>query len=83
MGFGPKDNIDRLLLNKYQKVQVENHELSKSMAVPPQKVLSAMNDIADVQRTMVLMQTRLNDICSELNAKSAHYKSYQLKRRRA
>lgn len=83
MGFGPKDNIDRLLLNKYQKAQVDNHELSKNMTVPAKEVLSAMNDFADVQRTMLFVQTHLNSVCSELNSKAAHYKSYTLRRRRA
>ena len=83
MGFAPKDNIDRLLLNKYQKGQVDNVELSKNMTVPAKEVLNAMNDFADVQRTMLFVQAKLNDVCSELNSKSARYKSYSLKRRRA
>ena len=83
MGFATKDNIDRLLLNKYQKAQVVNVGLSKNMTVPATEVLNAMNDFADVQRTMLFVQAKLNDFCSELNSKSARYKSYSLKRRRA
>lgn len=83
MGFAPKDNIDRLLLNKYQKAQVDNVELSKNMTIPAKEVLNAMSDYADVQRTMLFVQSKLNDVCSELNSKAARYRSYSLKRRRA
>ncbi len=73
MGFiGAKDNIDRLLVKKYAKERVDNHELMASM-VSPEKMMSAMADYSDVTRNMFALQQRLTRACSTINAMSAQY----------
>ena len=52
---------------------MDNHEALESM-VDPQKMLSAMNDVAMVQRNMFALSQRLEDACYAVNARVARYK---------
>ena len=73
MGYiGAKDNIDRLLVKKYAKERVDNHEIMSSM-VSPEKMMSAMADYSDVSRNMFALQQKLTRACSTINAMNAQY----------
>ena len=73
MAVGARDYIDKLLVKKYADEKVDNHEAVESM-VDPQKMLEAMNDVAEVQKNMFLISQRLYATCYAINAK-ARYKS--------
>lgn len=73
MAVGARDYIDKLLVKKYADEKVDNHEALESM-VDPQKMLSAMNDVAMVQRNMFALSQRLEDACYAVNARVARYK---------
>ena len=71
MAVGARDKIDRELVRKYAKLKMDNPETTK--LVDSQKMLSAMNDYALMQRSMIDMNARLKDICSDVTSKSAVY----------
>ncbi len=71
MAIGAKDKIDRELVKKYAKLKMDNPETTK--LVDSQKMLSAMNDYAEMQRSMIDMNTKLKDICSSVTSKSVVY----------
>lgn len=72
MAIGAKDRIDKLLVQKYAKEKVDNHDLSATSMVDPEKMMEAMNDFAAVQRNMLLMSNRLSELCSSINSKSRY-----------
>jgi hypothetical protein len=72
MAVGAQDRIDKLLVKKYAKEQVDNHELGISSMVDPEKMMSAMNDYAAVQRNMFAMSNKLAFLCSGINAKARY-----------
>ena len=72
MTIGARDRIDQLLVKKYAKEQVDNHELIAASMVDPQKMMDAMNDYAAVQRNMLVISNNLADFCSALKAKSRY-----------
>lgn len=74
MAVGARDYIDKLLVKKYADEKVDNHEALESM-VDPQKMLSAMNDVAMIQRNMFALSQRLEDACYAVNARVARYKN--------
>lgn len=71
MAVGAKDKIDRELVKKYAKLKMDNPETTK--LVDSQKMLSAMNDYAAMQRNMLDMNSKLKDICSNVTSKSVVY----------
>ena len=71
MAIGAKDKIDRELVKKYAKLKMDNPETTK--LVDSQKMLSAMNDYALMQRQMFEMNNKLKDICSDVTSKSVVY----------
>ena len=71
MAIGAKDKIDRELVKKYSKLKMDNPETTK--LVDSQKMLSAMNDYAMMQRSMIDMNTKLKDICNDVTSKSVVY----------
>ncbi len=71
MGIGAKDKIDKELVKKYSKLKMDNPETTK--LVDSQKMLSAMNDYAMMQRSMIEMNSKLKDICSDVTSKSVVY----------
>ncbi len=74
MALGPKDNIDRLLVEKYANEKVNNYDNLPSM-VDPDEMLGAMNDYADMHRTMLDLRNKLKNVCSKVNSSSANYRS--------
>ncbi len=71
MAFGAKDKIDRELVKKYLKVKMDNPDTTK--LVDAQKMLSAMDDYASMQKGFLDMNSKLKDICSNVTSKSAVY----------
>lgn len=71
MAIGARDKIDKELVKKYAKLKMDNPETTK--LVDSQKMLSAMNDYAMMQRSMLDMNAKLKDICSNVTSKSAVY----------
>ena len=77
MAVGARDYIDKLLVKKYADEKVDNHESMESM-VDPQKMLEAMNDVAEIQRNMFMLSQKLCTTCYAINAKAARYKTKQI-----
>lgn len=73
MAVGAQDYIDQLLVKKYAKEQVDNHENITSM-IQPEKMMSAMNDYSTVSRNMFALSNKLQAACRSINAISAQYK---------
>ena len=71
MAVGARDKIDRELVRKYSKLKMDNPETTK--LVDSQKMLAAMNDYAMMQRSMLDMNNKLKDICSDVTSKSVVY----------
>lgn len=72
MAVGARDYIDKLLVKKYAGEKVDNHEAMQSM-VNPEKMLEAMNDVANIQRNMFMLSQKLSSTCYAINAKAARY----------
>lgn len=71
MPIGARDKIDRDLVRKYAKLKMDNPDTTK--LVDSQKMLSAMDDYAAMQRSMIDMNSKLKDICSNVTSKSVVY----------
>ena len=71
MAIGARDYIDKLLVKKYADEKVDNHEAMESM-VDPDKMLDAMNDVANIQRNMFLLSQKLSATCYAINAKARY-----------
>ena len=69
--IGAKDKIDQLLVQKYAMEKVDNSSLAT--LVDSNKMLETITDYADMQRNMLTLNARLQNVCSALNAKSAIY----------
>ena len=74
MAIGARDRIDRLLVEKYQTEQVDNHEIEYNM-VDAREMMSAMNDYASIQRNMIALSSRLKMVCYSVNANNAQYRT--------
>ncbi len=72
MAIGAKDRIDKLLVQKYAKEKVDNHDLGVASMVSPEKMMDAMNDYAAVQRNMLMMSSRLSELCAGVKSKSRY-----------
>lgn len=72
MAIGAKDRIDKLLVQKYAKEKVDNHDLGVASMVDPEKMMGAMNDYASIQRNMLLLSGRLSDLCAGVMSKSRY-----------
>ena len=71
MAIGARDRIDKELVRKYAKVKMDNPDTTK--LVDSQKMLSAMDDYAAMQKGFMDMNSRLKDICYNVTSKSAAY----------
>lgn len=71
MAIGPKDQLDRLLVQKYAMEKVDNS--SVDTLVDSKKMLETINDFADMQRNMLALNARLQNVCSAINSKAAVY----------
>ena len=76
MAVGAQDVLDKKLVMKYASKQVENHDDIVSKMIDPNKMMETMNDVAEVQRSMLAMSNKLASICAQINSK-ARYKSGQ------
>ena len=72
MAIGANDYIDKMLVQKYQTEQVDNHD-NPDAIVQPEEMLGAMNDYASTVRAMVDLQQRLSVACYAINARTARY----------
>ena len=77
MAIGARDYIDKLLVKKYADEKVDNHEAMESM-VNPEKMLEAMNDVANIQRNMSMLSQKLCSTCYAINARAARYQKKEV-----
>ena len=74
MAIGARDDIDKLLVEKYSQEKVDNHEDNAfTSKVSADDMLSAMNATANHYRNMLLLNQRLTMVCYGVVAKSARY----------
>jgi len=74
MAVGARDYIDKLLVEKYSKEKVDNHEDDALVSrVNADDMMSAMNKSANHYRDMIALNNRLSMICYGVVAKSARY----------
>ena len=74
MAVGARDHIDKLLVQKYQSLQVDNH--NNINQIDEQEMLDKMQTVAQDKVAMMKYQDRLNELGNKLLAKSA-YKNYR------
>ena len=74
MAVGARDHIDKLLVQKYQTLQVDNH--NNINQIDEQAMLDNMQKAAQDNLTMLKYQQKLGHLGKELLAKSA-YKNYR------
>ena len=74
MAVGARDYIDKLLVEKYSKEKVDNHEDDALVSrVNADDMMNAMNTSANHYRDMIALNNRLSMICYGVVAKSARY----------
>lgn len=73
MAVGPNDYIDQLLVRKYSKEQVDNHDAIVSM-VDPEKMLETMTDYATMSRNMLALNQKLGSVCAKVKAMNTPYR---------
>ena len=74
MAIGARDFIDKLLVEKYAKEKVDNHnEDALTSKVSADDMMSAMGVSANNFRTMLALNNRLTMVCYGVVAKSAKY----------
>ena len=74
MAVGARDHIDKLLVQKYQSLQVDNHDNINQ--IDEQEMLDKMETLAQAQVVMLKYKEKLNELGKKLLAKSA-YKNYR------
>lgn len=74
MAVGARDHIDKLLVQKYQSLQVDNHDNINQ--IDEQEMLKQMETVAQAKITMLKYQERLKELGNKLLAKKA-YKNYR------
>ena len=74
MAVGARDHIDKLLVQKYQTLQVDNH--NDINQIDEQEMLDQMNRAAQEKITMLKYKERLAEYGKTLLAKKA-YKNYR------
>lgn len=72
MAIGARDNIDRLLVQKYSDKQVDRHEVEQS-AISADDVMRIMNYVSTNTMTQINLSRRLSIACYAVNAMSANY----------
>lgn len=74
MGVGARDFIDKLLVEKYAKEKVDNHDEDALISkVNADDMLTAMTKSANNYRDLLSINNRLTMICYGIVAKSARY----------
>ncbi len=74
MAVGARDHIDKLLVQKYQSLQVDNH--NNINQIDEQEMLDKMQTVAQDKVAMMKYQDKLKELGNKLLAKSA-YKNYR------
>ena len=74
MAVGARDNIDRLLVQEYSD-KVTLCTVESTTAVDAEDMLTAMQDYASMRMTMLNMRDKLKNLCSNVSAKAACYRS--------
>jgi len=74
MAVGARDHIDKLLVQKYQTLQVDNH--NNINQIDEEEMLEKMNYAAQEKLAMLKYKEKLNYLGQKLLAKSA-YKNYR------
>ena len=74
MAVGARDHIDKLLVQKYQSLQVDNH--NNINQIDEQEMLNRMEIAAQEKIVMHKYKEKLNELGKKLLAKSA-YKNYR------
>ena len=74
MAVGARDHIDKLLVQKYQTLQVDNH--NDINQIDEEEMLNKMNCVAQDKLAMLKYKEKLNYLGQKLLAKSA-YKNYR------
>ncbi len=76
MAVGARDYIDKLLVEKYAKEQVDNHEQTDSK-YSPDEVYEVMNNASGNMINYFKLSQRLAIACYAVNAKAAEYRRVQ------
>lgn len=71
MAVGPRDRLDQLLVQKYAMEKVDNPSLTT--LVDSGKMMETITDYASMQKNMFMLNSKLKNICSAINTKSANY----------
>lgn len=74
MAVGARDFIDKLLVEKYAKEQVDNHNQTESK-ISPDEVFEVMNYASSNAINHFKLSQRLAIACYAVNAKAAKYRS--------
>ena len=72
MAIGARDYIDKMLVEKYAEMQVDNHDQRESI-VSPEEVMDAMSYTSYNVRNFIGLSRRLSVVCYAVNAKNAKY----------
>lgn len=73
MAVGAKDHLDVALVRKYAGLRVDNPTVGSSM-VDPVKMYDAMNDYAQMHRSMLDIQQKLRSTCIKTTALGIQYR---------
>jgi len=76
MAIGAKDFIDKLLVEKYAKEQVDNHNQMESK-YSPDEVYEVMNHASSNAINYFKLSQRLAIACYAVNARAAKYRKIQ------
>ena len=74
MAVGARDHIDKLLVQKYQTLQVDNHENINQLS--EEAVLNSLQQNANAEIAMRQYEEKLKKLGQKLLAKKA-YKNYK------
>ena len=74
MAIGARDFIDKLLVEKYAKEQVDNHG-DMTSKISPDEVFEVMNYTSNNTINYFKLSQRLAIACYAVNAKAAKYRS--------
>ena len=74
MAVGARDHIDKLLVQKYQTLQVDNHEHINQLS--EEEVLNSLQQNANAEIAMRQYEDKLKKLGQQLLAKKA-YKNYR------
>ena len=73
MAVGAKDFIDKLLVEKYAREKVDNHD-NMTSKIPPDEVLEVLNNVSNYAINYFKLSQRLAIACYAVNAKAAKYR---------